>query len=71
MSKKKVRGIEARTFGDYISVPSSRVKMFKKNVQAIKHGFIIPWAFFLDIMTLENGTDKESQNTGAKPKYAA
>ena len=40
------------------TTPTSRVKMSKK-------------FFFLDIMTLKDGTDTWSRNVGAKPTYAA
>jgi hypothetical protein len=52
-------GSSVPTFRDNLSVPSSRVKMFKKK------GVLHPWRR-KDFLALENGTDRLSRNVGTE-----
>ena len=56
-----------RRFGTTYRVPFSRVKQSKKNAEntlRFRH-------FFLECLTLENGTDMLFQNVGNKPPFYA
>jgi hypothetical protein len=55
------------TFRDNLSIPSLRAKKSKKSVSSS-----MAKKLFLDFLSLEEGTDRLSQNVGKKlPLYAA